>query len=809
MIENPLKLLLFQKPSRYINNEINAIAKDIKEGVKWALVFPDLYEVGMSSLGIQILYHVLNSVPWISAERVFVPFPDAEEFLKKNRLEITSLETKKRLSEFDIVGFSLTTELNFTNILTILKLSSIPLHSEDRKNLPIVIGGGPACFNPAPVEPFFDAFFLGEGEEGVIEISEVIKEGKKNASKREEILKALSKIKGVYVPGFSTEKIEKRIVPDLNSAPFPTKPILPFTTTVHDRATIEIARGCTKGCRFCLAGFISRPTRERSPQEVVKIVEEVLKNTGYEEVSLLSLSTCDYTRINELISGLMEIISEKKISLSLPSLRVGTLSAEVLRSISKVMRTGITLAPEAGTERLRKVINKEFSNSELLRDVETILANGWDHLKFYFMIGLPTETDKDREEIINLVKEVVKMGKKITRRFNISLNISTFVPKPHTPFQWERQLDLKSAEEILQHFKKRLKMREVDIRYHSPALSYIEGVLARGDKQLSKVIEKAHELGARLDGWSEFFRRETWEKAFEICGINPEDYLRERDLSEKLPWEHLSTLVEKEILINERKKAFAEETTEDCFKGTCYKCGVCDFKNIMPRPKAEPVYIKSSGVYRRGKGTWIIKIRSKLTKKGIARFLSHKEFISVIQRAVRRADIPVVFSKGFHPLPRISFGFPPPVGIESEEEYVDFEIYGPFHSGFVNLLNSQLPEGIKVISAREVPLNLPSIYSSTKGFVYHYMFLDGIFGEKELREKLNLFLSSPPSINGKNLKDFFSELSLEENSIKVFLNVISEKTINPYQFISLLLGLPQEEIIDKINVKRVSTLLEY
>ncbi len=803
MNEKNLKLLLFQKPSRYINNEINAVRKEVENGVKWVLVFPDLYEVGMSSLGIQILYYALNSVPWISAERVFVPFLDAEEYMRRKGIEITSLESGRRLSEFDIIGFSITTELNYTNILTVLKLSSIPIHSEDRKGLPIIIGGGPACFNPLPLEPFFDAFFLGEGEEGVIEISKVIKEGKEKSLKRENILKGLSEIKGMYVPGFSKGKIEKRIVSELNLAPLPLKPVVPFTNTVHDRATIEIARGCTKGCRFCLAGFISRPTRERSPQEVIKIAEEVLKNTGYEEISLLSLSTCDYTRINELISGLMEIISEKKISLSLPSLRVGTLSSEVLRNISRVMRTGITLAPEAGTEKLRKVINKEFSNSELIKDVETILSNGWTHLKFYFMIGLPTETDKDREEIINLIREIVKTGKKITKKLNISINISTFVPKPHTPFQWEKQIDLKSAEEILHHLKKAVKMREVEVKYHHPTLSYIEGVLARGDKGLSPVIERAHELGARLDGWNEYFKREAWERAFEICGVDPENYLRERKIEEPLPWEHLSTLVEKEILIEERKKALSEETTEDCFKGKCYECGVCDFETIMPRPKAEPVYIRTAGTPKAGKGTWITRIRGKFTKKEIARFLSHKEFISAIHRAVRRAEIPIVFSKGFHPMPRISFGFPPPVGVESEEEYVDIEIYGSFHSSFLNKLNSQLPPGIKVTGIQEIPLNLPSIYSSTKGFVYYYKILDGLFEEKKLKEKINLFISS------QNLKNFFSELSVENNSIKVFLNVISQKTINPYQFISTLLGLPQEKIIDKIEVKRINTLLEY
>lgn len=808
-MEKNLQLLLLQKPSRYINHEVNVIKKEVPGGIKWALVFPDIYEVSMSSLGIQILYHILNSISWISAERVFAPFLDAEEFLRSKGMGIPSLETGKPLSEFDVVGFSLTTELNFTNVLTILKLSSIPVHSWDRKGLPIVIGGGPSCFNPAPIEEFFDAFFLGEGEEGIIEISKVIKEGKENSLKRDEILKGLSEIKGVYVPGFSKGKIEKRIVSELNSAPFPLKPIVPFTTTVHDRATIEIARGCTKGCRFCLAGFLSRPTRERSPQEVIKIAEEVLKNTGYDELSLLSLSTCDYTRINELISGLMEIISERKISLSLPSLRVGSLSPEVLRSISKVMRTGITLAPEAATERLRRVINKDFSNSDLIKDVEIILSNGWDHLKFYFMIGLPTETDKDREEIFRFIKEIIKIGKRFTRRFNISINISTFVPKPHTPFQWESQLSLKAAEEILQSIKKELKwIREVDMRFHAPVLSFIEGIIARGDKSLSRVIEKAHELGARFDGWGEFFRRDAWEKAFEICGLEPENYLRKREIGEPLPWDNLSSLVDKEILIEERKKAFSEETTEDCFRGKCYKCGVCDFESIKPKPKAEPVYIITSGKHKTGKGIWKTRIRSKLTKKGIARFLSHKEFISVIHRAIRRANIPVAFSKGFHPLPRISFGFPSPVGIESEEEYVDFEICGSFQSNFITSLNSEFPEGIEVKSAKEIPLSLPSIYSSTRGFVYHFEIFDSLLGEKELSEKLSSFISSPPSLNGKNLKDYFSELSMDGNYIKVFLNVLSEKTINPYQFISLLLNMPQEKIIDKINAKRVSTLLK-
>lgn len=806
-MKEELKLLLFQKPSRYINHELNAIKKDpSKVDVKWALIFPDLYEVGMSSLGIQILYHILNAQDWILAERFFTPFPDMEEYLVKTGKEISSIESGTPLSAFDILGFSLTTELNFTNILTFLKLSSVPLYSEERKDFPIVIGGGPACFNPEPISPFFDAFFLGEGEEGIIEISSAVREGKRSGATRREILEELSKIEGVYVPGISSLPVGKRIIPDLNDAPFPTKPVVPFMITIHDRATIEIARGCTRGCRFCFAGFISRPTRERSPQEVIRIAEEILKNTGYEEISLLSLSACDYTRINELISGLVEITHQKKVSLSLPSLRVGTLSPEVLRGISKVMKTGVTLAPEAGSERLRKVINKEFSQADIMRDVEIILSHGWDHIKFYFMIGLPTETERDREEIVTLIRETVKIGKKWTKRFNITVNISTFVPKPHTPFQWERMMDLRSAIEVITHIKKSMRWRGVSVKYHLPVLSFIEGVIARGDRKLSRVIEKAHEFGARLDGWTEFFREEAWLKAFDAYGIDPEEYLKERDPSAPLPWDHLSTLVEKEILIEERKKAFREETTADCFRGKCYRCGVCDFKKVQPVQKAEPVYIKTSSKGRTGKDLWISRIRAKLTKKEMARFLSHREFISAIHRAVRRADLPVVFSKGFHPLPRISFGFPPPVGVESEEEFVDFELYGPVSPDeIMKSLNSTLPDGIRVISSVEVPLSLPSVYSSTKGFVYLFQFIDG--EEEKLREIISSFLASPPKFDGKDLKDFFSGFHREGTSVRVLLKVISEKTVNPYQFASFLLNLPMEKVLDKVNIKRLNTLL--
>ncbi|MFA5840305.1 MAG: radical SAM protein [Candidatus Margulisiibacteriota bacterium] len=540
-------LPLVQKPARYLGNELNSIHKDWdKAAIKVALGYPDLYEIGMSNLGIQILYYILNQPEDVLCERVFAPWPDMEGQLTANGLQLATLESQKPLNQFDLIGLSLGHELTYTNIITMLKLGGIPIHAKDRGDKdPLVMGGGPCTYNPEPVAEFFDFFVIGEAEEVIVEIVDCLRKQKVESSStslgasRQSKVGELAKIPGVYVPGHS-DKATKRFIRDLNSTPYPLSPIVPYIEAIHDRAVIEIMRGCPWGCKFCQAGWTSRPVRYRDKETIEKYADAILCNTGYDELSLVSLSSSDHPQIAEIAKTLAGKYEKDRINLSLPSLRTNSFTMQLAKEIARVRPSGVTLAPEAGTQRLRDVIGKNMSEEQIMEGVRCAFSEGVSSIKLYFMIGLPTETDEDLLGICNLSREIFNLGKGFSRRLNISVNLATFVPKPHTPLQRERQITIAETLEKQKVIKDNLKTRGIEVRWHAADASYLEGIFARGDKQLAKVIEKAWELGARFDAWSENFKLDLWLKAFAECGIDPNQYLRQRSQEESLPWEFIN-----------------------------------------------------------------------------------------------------------------------------------------------------------------------------------------------------------------------------------------------------------------------------
>jgi len=536
-----------RKPARYIGNELNSIHKDWdKTPIKVALTYPDTYEIGMSNIGVQILYYILNKEPDVLAERVFSPWPDMEEQLKANNLPIFSLESEKPLNEFDLLGISLGHELTYTNIINLLAMGNIPIWAKDRKDSdPLVMGGGPCVFNPEPIADFFDFFVIGEAEDILIEIIQIFRDSKLDI--RNSKLDALSKIPGIYVPSMP-KKTVKRTIKNFKNAPYPVKPIIPFIEAVHDRAVIEIMRGCKWGCKFCQAGWTYRPVREKPMENILKIADELLKNTGYEELSLVSLSTSDYSKIEELAKTLAIKYEDKKINISLPSMRTNSFSVNLAKEVARVRPSGVTLAPEAGTQRLRDVIGKNMTEEDIMQGVAGAFEAGMESIKLYFMIGLPTETEADLQGICDLAQKILAQGKQKTKRARVTVNLATFIPKPHTPLQWQQQISIDEAIKRQKFIKQNIKGR-IDVRWHHAEASFLEGVFARGDRKLAKTIIKAWELGCRLDAWSEHLKFDLWRKAFEETGIKPENYLRERSKDEALPWDFIDPGVPKEILL--------------------------------------------------------------------------------------------------------------------------------------------------------------------------------------------------------------------------------------------------------------------
>lgn len=590
-IERLLKRV--EKPARYTGGEINSVIKNPAEAdVRFAFAFPDTYEIGMSYMGLQILYNILNMQDYVYCERVFAPAMDMEKLMREENVPLFSIETKTPIKEFDILGFTLQYEMSYTNILNMLNLAGIPMMSADRDDsYPLLVAGGPCAFNPEPLTDFFDLFLIGDGEEVLPAITDLYRK----CDSKKEFLKKACQMTGVYVPSFydvkynedgtvaayikkyenAPEKVGKCLIDDIEPLPFPTKNIVPFIDVVHDRASVESFRGCTRGCRFCQAGMIYRPVRERKPETILALAEEQLKNTGHEELSLLSLSTSDHSCFEPLALELVKKCAEKHVNLSLPSLRLDSFSFNVLNEIQKYKKSGLTFAPEAGTQRLRNVINKSITEEDIYGAVRKAIELGWKQIKLYFMIGLPTETYEDLDGIAEIAKNILDINYEINGRkggrFNVTVSVSNFVPKPHTPFQWFGQNTYEEFIEKHKYLSEKLRMKNVTFHYHDSPISVLEAVFARGDRKTGKLLVQAYENGCVFDSWSEFFNMEGWEKAFKQTGLSKDFYAtRHRTYDEVMPWDIIDSYISKNFLISENEKS---AITRDCRSG-CVGCGI-------------------------------------------------------------------------------------------------------------------------------------------------------------------------------------------------------------------------------------------
>lgn len=588
-----------EKPARYTGGELNSYKKQKEEvDIRYAFCFPDVYEVGMSHLGMKILYYVLNERKDTWCERVFAPWPDMERQLRENHIPLYGLESRDSLKEFHFLGFTLQYEMSYTNILNMLNMADIAVRSSDRSEEdPIIMLGGPCAYNPEPLYAIADLIVLGEGEEVVNELLDLYKECK--GQEKKTYLKKAAQIRGVYVPSlYETEynqdgtikrfypveegipaKVKKRIITNFNNVHYPDKFIVPYNEIVHDRIVLETFRGCTRGCRFCQAGMIYRPVREKSREKLLELADRLIKNTGYDEISLTSLSICDYSDIQNLVLSLAEKYEQDKVGVSLPSLRIDSFSVELIKQIQKVRKTGLTFAPEAGTQRMRDIINKGVTEQNLMDSVGSAFRSGWSTIKLYFMIGLPLETDEDIQGIAELAQKVVDEYYKVPkddRKKGLKVNLSTsiFVPKPFTPFQWEPQIRMEQVQEKIRILRSSIRSRQVNYSWHETPVSYLEAVFARGDRRLCEVLIRAYEKGAKFDGWSEYFSFDTWMSALEECGVDGDFYAhRKREYDEVLPWDFIETGVNKDYLISENERAKQAVVTPDC-RMQCSNCGV-------------------------------------------------------------------------------------------------------------------------------------------------------------------------------------------------------------------------------------------
>jgi radical SAM family uncharacterized protein/radical SAM-linked protein len=785
-----------EKPSRYLGQEINSVHKDPADVILRAgLVFPDLYEVGMAHLGTQILYGLGNNLENVQVERVFLPGEDFLELLHEMDLPLSTLESRTPLAQCHILGFTLQSELTYTNILTILKAAGIPFNARDRLDSdPIILGGGPCAFNPEPLAEFFDLFYLGDGEGQWPEMLNALTEQVRSGASRTKRIEALKGMPGVYCPG----DFEPRYGPDgtieevvstgdsttvgpsiiesldvgLPAASF----IVPFLSPIHDRINIEATRGCTRGCRFCHAGMITRPTREKEARSVLEAVEGALKLTGYEDLSLTSLSIGDYGPLDEVLETVMDCYGQDRVSMSLPSMRIGGLTPSVAKQIQRVRRTGFTIAPEAGTERLRKVINKDFTNEEILQTARWVFSHGWETVKLYFMIGLPSETDEDLDGIVQLARTIAGEA---PGRAKVTINISPFVPKAHTPFQWVAQDKEPELKRKLDHLQKNLRGGKIQVRWSRTDQALMEATLARGDRRMARVIEAAWRGGAVMDGWDEHFDWKIWSDAFSHEDLDPNWFAaRERNTKEILPWDHISCGVSREFLLSEYEKGLAGQVTPDCREAGCLACGACTPRQISTLPPlreslTDPDIDMPPRQDTKEADRPVRRVRIVFSKKGDLRFLGHLEMARMFERACRRAGIPLSFTGGFSPKPRITFALSLPTGTEALAEWLDLELVEAWSPEEVLAsLNEQLPSGIRVVDSWKVPVDVPALNGRVRFITYEAFLPESV---KDLDERVRDLMNSPsiPVVRVKKGK----ERTLDLKSYLVSMGSPDDRTL--------------------------------
>ena len=847
-----------ERPGRYVGLERNVTRKDLsRASVTLALAFPDTYEIGMSHTGLKILYEIVNRRPEFACERVYAPWVDLEEKMRERSIPLFSTESFAPVSDFDVLGFSLQAELNYSNIVNMLDLAGLPVWQRDRRTEdPIVLGGGPCTANPEPVADFFDAFLIGDAEEALPKVLEAVGEAREAAVERRELLARLAGIEGIYIPSFydvayredgriasiarndprAPERAKRTWVPVLKPGYYPDKPMVPSVEIVQDRLGLEVMRGCTQGCRFCQAGYWYRPVRELDPADVADMTRKFIADSGWSEVGLLSLSTADYSQIEPLVKCLAPELSDRRVSISLPSLRAEAFSVGLADAVSEVRKSGFTFAPETGSDRLRRVINKTFTNADMIAAADVAFGRGWDLIKVYTMIGLPTETRSDLDELVALVRDILAQGKKHGRK-QVNVSVGSFVPKSWTPFQWAPFDGVEALEKKLEYLKEKFRfLRGARMKWHEPREAEIECALSRGDRRMARVLHAAWASGVRFDGWTEHFRHDLWMKAFEAEGIPKEAYLRSYDTDEILPWDVLDASITKRFLQIELLKARKEWRTEDCKWGHCYACGVPGngedtvlargLGGMLPSfdPAAAPAgdpaayrEVAKGAAYRQKampdlpsaarrvprQGTPVFRHRVTFEKTGDARLLSHRNTMDVLERAIRAAGLPARYSEGFNPHMKLSMGPALPLGLESLHEVFDVEGIAPFGSEASQAINAKLPPGIAVLEVRQLAAGEPALSRVVKSARYAVRLNSPEHLARAGDAIANGWRESVPALRSLSLEAGASEARLR---FEINLDQSAGETSTPKKVLEALLAISPEACAS-LSMTREATVL--
>ncbi len=815
-----------RRPGRYIGPEPNAVLKQHDSvKVKAALVYPDLYEIGIANLGLRILYEIINALPYALAERAYSPGSDMEAIMSKHNVKLTTIESDTPLDTFDIIGITLQTELNYTNAVNILKLAGLPLRAKDRKAVfPFIIGGGSCAYNPEPVADFFDAFVIGDGEFVMKEIIDTIISCKENGIPKYGCLERIAHINGVYVPMFykqiedasgnfkgtvpvnaSIPPISRAILPDINKVVLKNI-IVPFIKPIHDRLVVEIARGCTKGCRFCQAGMIYRPVREKDMDIVIHEIKQNIDASGFSDVSLLSLSAGNYTHILSLLKAFMAEFGDDRCSVSLPSLRVDSVTGQMLDQIKQARKTGFTVAIEAGTQKLRNIINKNITDEEIISSVELAAKNGWQTIKLYFMLGLPFETEEDVKGMGELIRRIHAAVRKYNKKTKINASISAFIPKPHTPFQWAAMIIPEEFKAKLSIIKGIVRNTGIEIKHQIPEIGVVEAVLSRGDRRIGAVIEEIVKHGITADNSETGFDFKVWFDVIKNKGFSLQDLLGQKAYDAPLPWDHINTYIPKSFMFQEYQKAGSGILTPDCFSEVCYDCGVCDFKTIEPVHAQNGSTIQPHSTSHDDTTQWTTNIRVKYTKAGLMRFLGHLELIDFLMHILHRSGLPLAYTKGFHPKPVVSFSEPLPLGIESYAEYIDIKLYGDADvHNIIRTFKSMEHNGLSFLDVASLSYGSKPVASAIMA-VHYEMELEAInnCNISILGSAVDLLMNSDKfmitSNNKKSeldVRPFIEVLRIDSTGrLLMIIRKLNNRIIGPLDIIEKGLGISYHEIIN-------------